>query len=106
MHFPHPDSKNIKRCHRLVVLPDYQGIGLGIKLLEIVARHYKSIGMRFTIVTSARNVIFKLNSSKDWIMHRLGIMKLSKTGYQKDTKATRSKCKTASFEYWPKEDAK
>ena len=29
LHFPHPRVKNFKRGHRLVVLPDYQGLGIG-----------------------------------------------------------------------------
>ncbi|HEY2510278.1 MAG TPA: GNAT family N-acetyltransferase, partial [Polyangiaceae bacterium] len=31
---PHPVAKNIKLAHRLVVLPDYQGLGVGWKLNE------------------------------------------------------------------------
>ena len=29
LHFPHPKVKNFKKGHRLVVLPDYQGLGIG-----------------------------------------------------------------------------
>ena len=28
-HMPHPDNDHIKMVHRFVVLPDYQGIGIG-----------------------------------------------------------------------------
>ena len=31
IHFPHPKNKMIKHIHRLVIHPDYQGIGLGKK---------------------------------------------------------------------------
>jgi len=31
LHLPHPKVKNIKKVHRLVILPDYQGAGFGIK---------------------------------------------------------------------------
>jgi ABC-type lipoprotein export system ATPase subunit/GNAT superfamily N-acetyltransferase len=34
LHFPHPKVKNLKKVHRLVILPDYQGAGFGIKFLN------------------------------------------------------------------------
>jgi ABC-type molybdenum transport system ATPase subunit/photorepair protein PhrA/GNAT superfamily N-acetyltransferase len=66
-HFPHPRSKNIKMVHRLVILPDYQGIGIGIKLLNEVGKYYLSQKQRFKIVTSAPSLINGLRKSKDWI---------------------------------------
>lgn len=32
IHFPHAHVKDIKMAHRVVVLPDYQGLGLGMRL--------------------------------------------------------------------------
>jgi ABC-type lipoprotein export system ATPase subunit len=32
IHFPHPHTRNIKTGHRLVVLPDYQGLGIAGRL--------------------------------------------------------------------------
>ena len=52
LHFPHPTAKNIKRVTRLVVLPDYQGIGVGKALLNYVAELYHKKGFRMTITTS------------------------------------------------------
>ena len=40
LHQPHGKIKNLKRCSRLVILPDYQGIGLGTMFLTIIAQHY------------------------------------------------------------------
>ena len=40
-HSPHPKVKNIKKVHRLVILPDYQGIGIGGILLNSIADIYK-----------------------------------------------------------------
>lgn len=52
LHMPHPSSKKIKRVHRLVILPDYQGFGLGTILLNTVGKIHKDNGNRFLIKTS------------------------------------------------------
>lgn len=63
----------MKRAHRLVILPDYQGIGLGVRFLGCVAEHYERIGHRFSIVTSARNLCCALARSEDWILRNYGV---------------------------------
>ncbi len=45
-HFPHPTVRDIVRCSRLVTLPDYQGLGLAMILLEQVASAYRGLGKR------------------------------------------------------------
>lgn len=52
LHFPHPSAKNIKRISRIVVLPDYQGIGVGRVLINWVADYYSKKGFRMMITTS------------------------------------------------------
>lgn len=69
IHQPHPKAKKLKRIHRLVVLPDYQGIGVGIRLLEFISNKYKEDGWRISIVTSAPSLIWALTKNKKW---RLG----------------------------------
>ena len=70
LHFPHPKVKNFKRIHRIVVKPDYQGIGLGGRFMSEMAKQYKNNGFRVRLVTSAPNFIHGLQSSKNWIMAR------------------------------------
>ena len=65
LHHPHRVI-NLKRVTRLVVLPDYQGIGIGSKMLQIVARHYDNLGFLFNICTSAKNLIMKLAKGSDF----------------------------------------
>ena len=48
LHFPHPATKNLKKVHRLVVLPDYQGIGLASALLNTIGSYYKKLGYNIT----------------------------------------------------------
>jgi GNAT superfamily N-acetyltransferase len=61
----------VKRVHRLVILPDYQGAGFGVKFLNEIAKHYKKKHYRFTIVTSAPSLIYALRKSVDWVTKRV-----------------------------------
>lgn len=54
--------------HRLVILPDYQGIGLGTKLLTFTAKYWQSKHMDLSIVTSAKNLIASLRKNPHWRM--------------------------------------
>ncbi len=75
LHFPHPKTKNIKKVHRLVILPDYQGAGIGLKLLNEVGNLYKRENWRYTIVTSAPSLINALKKSKKWVCKHYGRFK-------------------------------
>lgn len=66
LHRPHNKILNLKGIHRLVVLPDYQGIGIGIKFLNIVAEYYENQGFEISMVTSAKNMIAALYKSEKW----------------------------------------
>lgn len=70
LHFPHAHIKNMKRIHRLVVKPDYQGIGIGNAFLNEIASRYKKEDFRVTITTSSPALIFSLKNSKRWAMTR------------------------------------
>ena len=74
IHFPHPNNKRIKKVTRLVVLPDYQGIGLGVAFLNAVAGFYKDYD--FEITTSAKNLIHALNKHTNWRLERYGRSKM------------------------------
>lgn len=70
LHFPHPVLKNMKRIHRIVVRPDYQGIGLGVRFMTEIALQYAKTKNRVTLVTSAPSFIHGLQRNKQWIMTR------------------------------------
>lgn len=98
LHQPNPNNPKIKRCSRLVILPDYQGIGLGTKFLNLIAEYYSKIGNDFCIVTSAKNFIYSLKKSDKWIMY----------GYKRSRKGNgpidgnrkiRDNCYTGRFMY-------
>jgi ABC-type polar amino acid transport system ATPase subunit/GNAT superfamily N-acetyltransferase len=70
---PQPGKvKFLKRVHRLVVLPDYQGIGIGIKLLNELGNIYKKDKWRFIINTTSPSLIASLKKNKDWNCHHFG----------------------------------
>lgn len=95
-HFPHPTAKNIKKVHRLVVLPDYQGIGIGKLMLNEIGRLYTSKGFRFILTTSAPSLIFGLKKDINWKCIRIGRAKVGKTmAFKKSTSENRI---TGSFE--------
>lgn len=98
-HMPHPDNSKIKMVHRLVVLPDYQGTGIGGKFLDFVARYYVEREYDFRIVSSARNLIEKLSKSKSWVATRWGVVKGGTYTENKKLKAAHRKVKTGSFKY-------
>lgn len=83
-------------CSRLVILPDYQGIGLGIKFLTIIAEKYKKMGFEFDIVTSAKNMIMGLSKNKKWRFVRYSVNKQD-GGLLSLNKSTRINNKTGTF---------
>lgn len=66
LHFPHPSSALFKAEHRTVVLPDFQGVGIGNRLSEFVARHWTQKGFAFISTTSAPSMIHHRNKSPLW----------------------------------------
>lgn len=96
IHFPHPKNKKIKKVTRLVILPDYQGIGLGTRFLNAVATFYDDFD--FFITTSAKNLIHALNKNDQWSLKRYDISGKQSTGMQQFIKVQR-RVKTATFKF-------
>ena len=68
--FPHHTAKDIWRSHRTVVLPDYQGIGIGGAVNDTVGQHYLDQGLRFTGSASHPAMNAHRARSKKWRMIR------------------------------------
>jgi len=98
LHFPHPKVKNIKKVHRLVILPDYQGAGFGIKFLEEIGKNYVKEKYRYNIVTSAPSLIYALKKSNKWITTRFGRTGAQSKGTTVGNMQTSNNRITASFE--------
>jgi ABC-type lipoprotein export system ATPase subunit/GNAT superfamily N-acetyltransferase len=71
-HFPHPKVKNFKTVHRLVIFPDYQGLGIGVMFLNEIGKIYRKENWRFTIITSAPSLMFALKKSSLWNLKQFG----------------------------------
>ena len=100
LHLPHPIAKTIKKVHRLVILPDYQGVGIGLKFLNEIGNIYKKDKWRYTIVTSAPSLINALKHSNLWSCKHIGRM-VAKTGILHGNNDSNNNSKqriTASFE--------
>lgn len=97
LHFPHPKVKNMKKVHRLVILPDYQGAGFGIMFLNEIAKYYKLLKQRFNIMTSSPSLIYSLKKSNQWNCVRYGRVSEAKNGVLEGT--TSKNRITTSFEY-------
>lgn len=96
--FPHPRRKNLWKEHRTVVLPDYQGVGVGNKLSLMVGEYLKNKGKIFLSVTSHPAMVNHRVKSDKWVMTRKpGHQKNSSTNTMKKTVS--SGRLTASFEY-------
>jgi GNAT superfamily N-acetyltransferase len=65
-HFMHPHTDNLKICHRLVVLPDWQGLGLAGRFADWLGQHLYDLGWRYRIVTAHPAMIRSFNQSPRW----------------------------------------
>lgn len=74
LHFPHATARDIKREHRTVVLPDFQGVGIGNRLSEWLGAHLRAAGWRFRSVSSHPAMIRHRAKSPLWRCETVGRM--------------------------------
>jgi ABC-type lipoprotein export system ATPase subunit/GNAT superfamily N-acetyltransferase len=98
INFMHNKVKNARREHRIVVLPDYQGIGIGGIISDFVASLYKAKGYRYFSLTSHPALIHSRNRSNKWRMVR-GPSFASQQSIYTLKKSSSSSRLTASFEF-------
>lgn len=103
IHFPHPSCSRIKKEHRVVVLPDFQGVGIGNRISEFVGRLYREQGFRYLSTSSNPAMIHHRAKSMKWKMIRFGkVARQGKTTNKSCSQFARTNsCKriTASFEF-------
>lgn len=66
--FPHHAYPRARRVHRIVVMPDYQGVGLGHRMLDLVGGAYRSADHELFITSSHPAIVQALNRSRAWAM--------------------------------------
>jgi energy-coupling factor transporter ATP-binding protein EcfA2 len=65
---PHPRVKNLWRGHRLVCLPDYQGVGIGLKMSELMGAVCKANGLDYRITMSHPVLKRDSGENSNWII--------------------------------------
>ena len=94
---------NYYRVSRLVVLPDYQGIGIGKRLLNFIAELYTSqVNLPFYLVTSNPQLVH--GNLSNWKIKRVGHCSHGREDTQINRELLKSNSKrrlTVSLEYLP-----
>lgn len=67
-----PMRKGWKRVHRLVVLPDFQGLGIGTKFINYIGDLYLRSGLNFNLTTTTPALRYALLKSDKWELKRSG----------------------------------
>ena len=102
-----PLRKGKKRVHRLVVLPDFQGIGIGSSFINAIGEIVANEGYELNLTTTTPSMIYGLLKSDNWTLARYGREKSGMNGYQrygekmKHLKNTVS-CKRVTYSFWYK----
>lgn len=89
-----PMRKGWKRGHRMVVLPDYQGIGIGTAFENYTSKHYVDLGWNINITTTTPALVHALARDKNWVLVRNGRNKSSYKDFEKYGKGDAKKNKT------------
>ena len=64
--------KGWKRVHRLVVLPDYQGIGVGTRFVSQLGKMITERGFQLNLTSTSPAIVNALVRRKDWKLVRYG----------------------------------
>jgi len=99
IHFPHASCGKFKREHRTVVLPDFQGVGLGNRVSEWLGEKLTKEGWRYISTTSHPAMIRHRYKSPLWrVTRKLG--RCSATGDSSSAMVNNSRSRfTAGFEF-------
>lgn len=105
IHFPHPKARNIRHLHRSVILPDWQGLGLGGMLADWAGGFLHGFGYRCRRVIAHPAVIAHCLKSPRW---RLAGVSKNKCGGMTSTSKSLAKRfnlhalrRVHTFEYVP-----
>jgi len=93
-------KKNMKQGHRLVILPEYQGLGLSSYFLKHVGDILKQRNTRFVFTTSNPAMINFLKYDKNWRLTRKGRQGVQKT-FKHMNKTGSSNRYTTTWEFLP-----
>lgn len=105
MHRPHPKVNDIQGVSRLVTLPDWQGLGLAMVLVDKLGEAYKAIGRRLHTYPAHPSLIRSFDHSPAWKMEKKPGQIVKFTGAKgigwtagEDNKATSRPCAVFSYQ--------
>jgi GNAT superfamily N-acetyltransferase len=97
-----PYKEKYWRVSRLVVLPDYQGIGIGTRFLTAIAEYWTAKTGLPLFITTSNPQLRSINKKSRWRLTRIGHVSGKWVG-RKDLYGALSKRRlTFSFKYVPK----
>lgn len=96
--FPNGSFKNAFRVSRVVVLPDFQGLGIGKQLNDYIASLYKAIGKSMYIRTS-NPALVNANRKQIGIWEECGNSGVDRRGQTMFTDGVKSNRTAYSFKY-------
>ena len=70
LHRPHPKAEDIKGVSRLVTLPDYQGLGLAMILVDWLGAAYRAAGLRLHTYPAHPALVRSFDRSPNWVMRK------------------------------------
>lgn len=70
MSFPHPKVRDIMRVSRTVTLPDWQGLGLNMRLVSTLGAAYKGVGKRLRHYPAHPGLVRTLDGSPNWSIRK------------------------------------
>jgi ABC-type ATPase involved in cell division len=70
LHRPHPKVDDIKGVSRLVTLPDYQGLGLAMIIVDKLGALYKDLGQRLRTYPAHPSLVRSFDRSLNWHMEK------------------------------------
>lgn len=100
--------KGWKRIHRLVVLPDYQGIGIGTKFIKEVAKIVNAKGYEVNLTTTTPALVGALRKDNEWLLARYGREKTGFKGWERygrndtDHLKNSTSCNRITYSFWYK----
>jgi GNAT superfamily N-acetyltransferase len=89
-----------RRAHRVVCLPDYQGVGIGQVVNTHLASMWRALGYRSFLSTSHPGFIASRARDRNWVLTRAPGFTAKDTGRHAGMASSRASSRlTASFEY-------
>lgn len=92
--------KKRKMGHRVVVLPDYQGIGIGQLFVNEIAKMVTAQGCVFSFTTSNPQLIFAFKKNPEWKITNMGRM-VGNNGWEALRRSNSKARITCSIKYEP-----